>query len=105
MKRQLETESRVNMQDNANSVQDELVTFESKIHGKSRWANPNSKYPNIELKRCFEAKNFRESNREITRLATTRAGTMRTHVLTSQPRNKRMTAPDDSMGRSLTRKD
>ena len=82
--------SRVNFKENGNTVTDDLIGFEEKIRNESRFA-PQSKYPNIELKRCFDAKNFRESNHHITRLASTRAGTMRSYVQTTEPR-KRMSS-------------
>lgn len=60
------------------------------------------KYPNIELKRCFDARNFRESNKQITRLASTRAGSMRSHVQTSIPRKYRKEANQRESGRHRT---
>ena len=83
-------------------MQEDLSVFEDKIGCKDR-IGPKSKYPNIELKREFNAKSFRDSNRHITRLASTRAGTLRSYVQTSQPR-KRTSATDHHV-RSSTRKE
>jgi len=83
--------SKVNFdEENQDSVNDDLGSFESKIRGKDTSLRPQQKYPNIELKRCFDARNFRDSNRQITRLASTRAGTMRSLVKTSVPRKYRL---------------
>ena len=51
--------SRVEIGENecTESVHEDLVSFESKIKNA-----PKLKYPNIELKRCFDAKSFRHSN-------------------------------------------
>ena len=67
--------------------------FEGKIGCKDR-IGPKSKYPNIELKREFNAKNFRDSNRQITRLASTKAGTLRSYVHTTQPGMRSSTRKD-----------
>jgi hypothetical protein len=82
--------SKVNFEDeDEHSVNEDLGSFETKIRRKDS-LRPLQKYPNIELKRCFDATNFRESNRQITRLASTRAGTMRSLVKTSVPRKYRL---------------
>ena len=47
------------------------------------------KYPNIELKRCFDAAQFRRSNKRITTMATERANSMRSLVKTTVPRKHR----------------
>jgi hypothetical protein len=52
--------SRVNFPDDAHSVSDELSNFETKMRKDS--FSQQRKYPNIELKRCFDARNFKESN-------------------------------------------
>ena len=44
------------------SVKEDLVNFESKIKGTT----VPYKYPNVELKRCFDAAQFRRSNNQIT---------------------------------------
>ena len=72
--------SRVNLErEDSMTVHEDLTIFEGKIGSKDR-IGPKSKYPNIELKREFNAKSFRDSNRHITRLASTRAGTLRSYV-------------------------
>ena len=95
--------SRVNFEEDASSVQEDLTVFEDKIGCKDNRIGPKSKYPNIELKREFNAKNFRDSNRHITRLASTRAGTMRSYVQTNQAGRKRGMAEQNH--RSSTRKE
>ena len=58
--------SRVNFQDeDADSLNDDLVSFESKIKQQNSLASVQ-KYPNIELKRCFDARNFGANNRQLT---------------------------------------
>lgn len=94
--------SRVNFErEDSTTVHEDLTVFEDKIGNKDR-IGPKSKYPNIELKREYGAKNFRDSNRQITRLASTRAGTMRSCVQTTQP-SKRGAAASNNQ-RSSTRK-
>ena len=73
------------MQEDSNTVNADLLSFESKIKGRYKLF----KYPNIELKRCFDSKSFRKSNEQVTRMATTRAGTMRSHIRTSVPKKHR----------------
>jgi len=77
------------------------VSFEDKIKHIRGQGMPY-KYPNIELKRCFDAKNFRESNRQITRLASTRAGSMRSHVQTTIPQKYRKASETTTQGRKHT---
>lgn len=78
----------MNILDNTQSVSDELSFFESKVRGDM--SSHQSKYPNIELKRIFDAKNFKKSNDQITQMTMTRAGSLRSHVKTTVPR-KRLT--------------
>ena len=47
-----------------------------------------TKYPNIELKRCFDAKKFKQSNEEITKAKYDRQGTLRSHVQTTVPKKR-----------------
>ena len=86
--------SRVNFPDDANSVSDDLSNFESKM--AKGHTSQKKNYPNIELKRCFDARNFKESNQQITRLASTRAGTLRSHVQTTVPRKRLVNIYKDS---------
>jgi len=82
--------SRVNIiEEDAHSVNDDLISFEQKINDRQSRIS-SQKYPNIELKRCFDAKNFRESNYLITSMASTRAGSLRSHVQTTLPRKHRL---------------
>ena len=60
--------------------------FESRVRGDL--SSHRSKYPNIELKRCFDAKKFKKSNDQITQMTMTRAGSLRSHVYTTVPRKR-----------------
>ena len=87
---------------------DDIVSFDDKIRVNARIGS-RSKYPNIELNRDFNPKVFRDSNRQITRLASTRAGTIRNTIQTFEPRKHRMGIQgyrnDNENLRSSTRKD
>ena len=64
------TPDRVNFKEDASTIVEELQTFDNRVsagHGAS------FKYPNVELKRCFDAKNFRQSNSLVSRMLSTRA--------------------------------
>ena len=54
----------------AQSVSEELGTFEHRL-GTAQEPKTNYKYPNVELKRCFEPKQFRQSNADIRRMLST----------------------------------
>jgi hypothetical protein len=66
----LDNTTKVNFKEDASTVVEEIETFDSRVsagHGAS------FKYPNVELKRCFDAKNFRHSNSLVSRMLSTRA--------------------------------
>lgn len=94
--------SRVNFEaEDADSLNDDLVSFESKIKYQKNLAVVQ-KYPNIELKRCFNPQNFGANNRQLTQLTSTRAGSLRSHVKTTVPRKHRTNEPSsDLMSGSL----
>jgi len=78
--------SRVEIErENSSAVAADLVNFETRQKG----AFQQFKYPNIELKRCFDAKQFRRSNKQITLQASTRSGSMRSYLQTTVPRKHR----------------
>ena len=74
--------------EDGNTIRDDLSNFEQRVNIGSKFG-PASNYPNIELKRCFDAQKFRNSNREITSLRSTRAGSLRSHVQTCVPMKHR----------------
>ena len=96
--------SPVNFEEDAQTVTDQLTWFEGKINGTSgAQYTPSFKYPNIELKRCFEAKKFKESNKMITRLATVRQGTLRTGHMPPNSRSLGTGTPQLMRGRQSGR--
>ena len=76
--------SRVNFCDDPDSMNDDLSVFEQKFQPGS--VTRSSKYPNIELKRCFDPTNFKLSNERVTAETKTRVGSLRSHVKTVEPR-------------------
>ena len=84
-------------------MENELTNFENRRQVENQYSKNRMKYPNIELSRQFDAKSFRENNTQITRMASTRAGTMRSHVKTSEPR-KRIASHSQPGARSTLRR-
>ena len=64
------TPDRADFRDDAQTVVEELETFDSRV---SAGRGASFKYPNVELKRCFDAKKFKQSNSMVQRMLSTRA--------------------------------
>ena len=64
------TPDRVNFREDAQTVVEELESFDSRV---SAGRGASFKYPNVELKRCYDAKKFKQSNSLVQRMLSTRA--------------------------------
>ena len=62
------TPERANFKEDATTVTEDLESFSSRVSAGNR----AYKYPNVELKRCYDAKNFKESNSMVHRMLSTR---------------------------------
>ena len=67
---QRNTPDRTKHHEDTSTVVEELESFDSRV---TAGRGASFKYPNVELKRCFDAKKFRQSNSLVQRMLSTRA--------------------------------